>query len=144
MRRWVLKTPVHLQHLPVDILKIDRSFVSEVDRGPERQAMVTAFLASVTVYLNSSDPSTSLRVLDFSGLTTQSSFTVRTNVLLGKPEDGLMDAVDRAMLGPDLAAFPDGLETMVGARGVRLSGGREAFMVATSLLQGPLPSSRSV
>jgi hypothetical protein len=35
----------------------------------------------VTVYLNSSDPFTSLRVLDFSGLTTQSSFTVRTNVL---------------------------------------------------------------
>jgi len=52
------------------------------------------------------------------------SATVRTNVLLGKPENGLTGAVDRAMLGPDLAAFPEGLETMVGARGVRLSGGQ--------------------
>jgi ATP-binding cassette, subfamily B, bacterial len=52
------------------------------------------------------------------------SDTVRANVLLGKPENGLMEAIDRAMLGPDLEAFPDGLGTMVGARGVRLSGGQ--------------------
>src|SRR5690606_3366001 len=35
-----------------------------------------------------------------------------------------MDAIDRAMLGPDLETFPEGLETMVGTRGVRLSGGQ--------------------
>lgn len=52
------------------------------------------------------------------------SDTVRTNILLGKPENGLMDAIDHAMLRDDLAAFPEGLETMVGARGVRLSGGQ--------------------
>ncbi|HLU35652.1 MAG TPA: ABC transporter ATP-binding protein [Thermomicrobiales bacterium] len=52
------------------------------------------------------------------------SDTVRANVLLGKPEIGLMDAIDRAMLGPDLETFPEGLETMVGTRGVRLSGGQ--------------------
>ena len=52
------------------------------------------------------------------------SDTLRTNILLGKPEAGLDDAIDRAMLRHDLATFPEGLETEIGARGVRLSGGQ--------------------
>jgi EAL domain-containing protein (putative c-di-GMP-specific phosphodiesterase class I) len=34
----------YLHRFPVDILKIDRSFVSEVDRGLERQAMAKAII----------------------------------------------------------------------------------------------------
>jgi ATP-binding cassette, subfamily B, bacterial len=51
---------------------------------------------------------------------------LRDNILLGLPEDqvDLADAIHRAVLERDLAAMPDGLGTMVGARGVRLSGGQ--------------------
>jgi ABC-type multidrug transport system fused ATPase/permease subunit len=51
---------------------------------------------------------------------------LRDNILLGLPEDqvDLADAIHRAVLERDLAAMPDGLDTMVGARGVRLSGGQ--------------------
>jgi ATP-binding cassette subfamily B protein len=52
------------------------------------------------------------------------SDTLRNNVLLGKGDRGLTDAIDRAMLGPDIPTFPDGLETEIGSRGVRLSGGQ--------------------
>jgi ATP-binding cassette, subfamily B, bacterial len=48
------------------------------------------------------------------------------NLLLGmRPGDTDLDrAVHRAVLDTDLAAMPDGLATLVGARGVRLSGGQ--------------------
>lgn len=51
---------------------------------------------------------------------------LRDNILLGLAEDrvDLVGAIHRAVLERDLAAMPDGLETMVGARGVRLSGGQ--------------------
>jgi ATP-binding cassette, subfamily B, bacterial len=51
---------------------------------------------------------------------------LRDNILLGLPEDqvDLADAIHRAVLERDLATMPEGLETMVGARGVRLSGGQ--------------------
>lgn len=51
---------------------------------------------------------------------------LRDNILLGLPEAqvDLPGAIHRAVLDRDLAAMPDGLETMVGARGVRLSGGQ--------------------
>jgi ATP-binding cassette subfamily B protein len=52
------------------------------------------------------------------------SDTLRGNILLGMPDAGLDDAIDRAMLRPDLETFPDGLDTEIGARGVRLSGGQ--------------------
>jgi ATP-binding cassette, subfamily B, bacterial len=54
------------------------------------------------------------------------SETLRGNVLLGAPEDParLEAAIRDAMLASDIAGFPNGLETPVGARGVTLSGGQ--------------------
>ncbi|MFZ5828095.1 MAG: ATP-binding cassette domain-containing protein [Bacillota bacterium] len=49
--------------------------------------------------------------------------TLRENILLGGPGD-LAEAVRLAVLERDLAGFPQGLETVVGARGMRLSGGQ--------------------
>jgi ATP-binding cassette subfamily B protein len=54
------------------------------------------------------------------------SDTLRDNLLLGAPEAqaGLEFAIHAAVLERDLAAMPDGLDTIVGSRGVRLSGGQ--------------------
>ena len=53
------------------------------------------------------------------------SGTLRENILLGLPEDDrLARALHSAVLERDLEVFPDGLETVIGARGVRLSGGQ--------------------
>jgi ATP-binding cassette subfamily B protein len=51
---------------------------------------------------------------------------LRDNLLLGLPEQAidLPGAIHAAVLERDLAALPKGLDTMVGARGVRLSGGQ--------------------
>ncbi|HKX29842.1 MAG TPA: ABC transporter ATP-binding protein [Blastocatellia bacterium] len=53
------------------------------------------------------------------------SETLRDNILLGDPSDNhLLPALKRAAMGPDLAVLEQGVETMVGARGVKLSGGQ--------------------
>ncbi|MDX1994978.1 MAG: ABC transporter ATP-binding protein [bacterium] len=54
------------------------------------------------------------------------SHTLRENLLMGLPEDAvdIPAAVQRAVMEDDLAALEDGLETMVGPKGVRLSGGQ--------------------
>ncbi len=54
------------------------------------------------------------------------SYTVRRNILLGLPEDGvdLERGVWTAVFERDLAEMADGLETLVGPRGARLSGGQ--------------------
>ncbi|MBN1641776.1 MAG: ABC transporter ATP-binding protein [Anaerolineae bacterium] len=54
------------------------------------------------------------------------SDTLRENVLLGVPDEPerLARAVRRAVLERDIAAFPDGLDTLIGVRGMRLSGGQ--------------------
>jgi ATP-binding cassette subfamily B protein len=51
---------------------------------------------------------------------------LRDNLLLGLPEQAvdLPAAIHAAVLEQDIAAMPDGLDTVVGARGVRLSGGQ--------------------
>lgn len=49
---------------------------------------------------------------------------LRDNILLGLPEDDLGWAVDTAVLKPDIAQLEAGLDTVVGPRGVRLSGGQ--------------------
>ena len=51
---------------------------------------------------------------------------LRDNLLLGVPEQqaSLDFAIHAAVLEQDIAAMPDGLDTVVGARGVRLSGGQ--------------------
>jgi ATP-binding cassette subfamily B protein len=68
------------------------------------------------------------------------SATVRENVLLGWPGDGgvLETAVHLAALEDDLAAMPDGIDTLVGPRGVRLSGGQvQRATAARALVRGP-------
>ena len=54
------------------------------------------------------------------------SDTLRDNILLGLPEDqvDLAGAIHLAVLEPDVAALERGLDTLVGPRGVRLSGGQ--------------------
>ncbi len=57
------------------------------------------------------------------------SGTLRENILLGLPDeadedDRLARAVHSAVLERDVAGFPDGLETVTGVRGVKLSGGQ--------------------
>jgi len=54
------------------------------------------------------------------------SSSLRSNILLGleRGEGEIMAAVHQAVLDGDLAAMPTGLDTMVGAHGVKLSGGQ--------------------
>jgi ATP-binding cassette subfamily B protein len=54
------------------------------------------------------------------------SETIRDNILMGLPEEtvDLQSALHLAVLERDLASMDDGLDTVVGTRGVRLSGGQ--------------------
>jgi ATP-binding cassette, subfamily B, bacterial len=62
--------------------------------------------------------------------------TVRENLLLGLPlEDlDLEPAISDAALERDLAGFPAGLETVIGRRGLRLSGGQIQRTAAARML----------
>lgn len=64
------------------------------------------------------------------------SDTLRDNILLGHEIDdtALDDAVWRSVMAPDLATFPLGLETRVGSRGIRLSGGQVQRTAAARML----------
>lgn len=64
------------------------------------------------------------------------SETIRENVGLGLGADDIRDAVAAASLAPDLANLPDGLETVVGERGIVLSGGqRQRVALARGLVR---------
>jgi ATP-binding cassette subfamily B protein len=54
------------------------------------------------------------------------SMSLRDNLLMGldKTDEELEMAIESAVLEPDLAAMPEGLDTKVGPLGVRLSGGQ--------------------
>jgi ATP-binding cassette subfamily B protein len=54
------------------------------------------------------------------------SETLRENILLGKPEDraNLSEATWLSVLEADIASLEQGLDTLVGPRGIRLSGGQ--------------------
>lgn len=54
------------------------------------------------------------------------SQTLLDNILLGLPQDtaDVTAALRLAVLGPDLATMPQGLTTVIGPRGMRLSGGQ--------------------
>jgi ATP-binding cassette subfamily B protein len=64
------------------------------------------------------------------------SETLRENILLGAEADQeqLAAALRAAVLEPDLATMPAGLETVVGPRGVRLSGGQVQRSAAARML----------
>lgn len=65
--------------------------------------------------------------------------TLRENLLLGLPDTFPIDgAVQDAVLDRDLASFPDGLDTTVGVRGVKLSGGQvQRAAIARMLVRTP-------
>jgi len=61
---------------------------------------------------------------------------LRDNILMGLPEDeaDLAGALRTAVLEPDVAALEAGLDTVVGPRGVRLSGGQVQRAAAARML----------
>ena len=67
--------------------------------------------------------------------------TIRANLLYAKPgasDDELWGALEAAQVGPLVHALPDGLDTVVGDRGYRLSGGEKQRMaIARLLLKAP-------
>ena len=64
------------------------------------------------------------------------SETLRENILLGYSDDeaSLKDAIYRTVLEPDVAVLEKGLDTVVGPRGVRLSGGQVQRAAAARML----------
>jgi len=67
--------------------------------------------------------------------------TIRGNLMYARPdatEDELLEAVHAAQIGELVASLPDGLDTVVGDRGYRLSGGEKARLaIARVLLKAP-------
>jgi ATP-binding cassette subfamily B protein len=67
--------------------------------------------------------------------------TIRANLLYARPdatEAELLAACDAAQIGTLMAALPGGLDTVVGDRGHRLSGGeKQRIALARLLLKGP-------
>ncbi|WP_412546331.1 ABCB family ABC transporter ATP-binding protein/permease [Maricaulis sp. MIT060901] len=67
--------------------------------------------------------------------------TLRANVLYGRPEaseDEIWEAIERAQLGDFVRDLQDGLDTKVGERGLKLSGGeKQRVGVARAILKEP-------
>ncbi|MGI8759746.1 MAG: ABC transporter ATP-binding protein [Jatrophihabitantaceae bacterium] len=67
--------------------------------------------------------------------------TIRGNLLYAKPDatpEQLMQAIEAAQIGELVASLPEGLDTLVGDRGYRLSGGEKARLaIARLLLKAP-------
>ncbi|WP_300527868.1 ABC transporter ATP-binding protein/permease [Maricaulis sp.] len=67
--------------------------------------------------------------------------SLRANVIYGRPEasnEDIMAALERAQLGEFVRNLPEGLETKVGERGLKLSGGeKQRVGVARAILKDP-------
>jgi ATP-binding cassette subfamily B protein len=64
------------------------------------------------------------------------SDTLRNNILLGQAEQGdsLQQALHAAVMEFDVAQLPGGLDTVIGPRGVKLSGGQAQRTAAARML----------
>lgn len=66
--------------------------------------------------------------------------TIRANLLFANPgagDDELGRAIEAAQLAESIRRMPDGLETMVGERGLKLSGGeKQRLAIARAMLKG--------
>jgi ABC-type multidrug transport system fused ATPase/permease subunit len=67
--------------------------------------------------------------------------TIRENIAYGKPEasdDEIITAATRANAMEFIESFPEGLDTLVGDRGVRLSGGqKQRIAIARAIIKDP-------
>lgn len=67
--------------------------------------------------------------------------TIRENILYGKPgasEPEIIEAAKKANAWDFIKSFPEGLETVVGERGIKLSGGqRQRIAIARAILRDP-------
>lgn len=67
--------------------------------------------------------------------------TIRENILYGAPdadEESIVEAARQANAWEFIQSFPDGLDTLVGERGVKLSGGqRQRIAIARAILKDP-------
>ena len=67
--------------------------------------------------------------------------TIRENIAYGKPgatDAEIIEAAQRANAWQFIQAFPEGLDTVVGERGIKLSGGqRQRVAIARAILKNP-------
>ena len=69
--------------------------------------------------------------------------TIKANVAFGIPEDMVQedkvwDAISKAQLGDFVSGLPNGINTVVGERGVKFSGGqRQRIAIARALYENP-------
>lgn len=67
--------------------------------------------------------------------------TIRENILYGKPnatEEEVIAAARKSNSWEFISSFPDGLDTIVGERGIKLSGGqRQRIAIARAILKNP-------
>ena len=67
--------------------------------------------------------------------------TIKENILYGKAnatEEEVMEAAQRSNSWEFISSFPEGLETIIGERGVKLSGGqRQRVAIARAILKNP-------
>ncbi len=68
------------------------------------------------------------------------SDTLKENILLGLPEDdaALQTAIETAIMERDVASFEQGLHTIIGTRGLKLSGGQAQRTAAARMLARPV------
>jgi ATP-binding cassette subfamily B protein len=69
------------------------------------------------------------------------SASLAENIAWGVPDasrEGIESAAELAGLGPDIASFPNGLDTVIGERGLTLSGGqKQRTAIARAILRNP-------